>query len=74
MAKNYEQLFAEEVCAIFVPDTSKYEFGNKDHACGFNTGVMCNGKENCGKCGWNPSVAKQRSYKIRRALREQNEG
>lgn len=28
-------------------------------------GVQCDSYSHCGKCGWNPRVAKQRIYKIR---------
>ena len=64
---TYEEMFAEELCAVFVPNTN-YNFGGKQITCKFNGGVTCDGKPNCGKCGWNPAVAHTRSKKIRREL------
>ena len=31
--------------------------------CKYNHGVICGSKDNCPKCGWNPSVASDRKLK-----------
>lgn len=69
-----DEAFIEELNAIFVPDTSGYNFhkGQEPVICRYNGAVDCKDRGRCHKCGWNPQVARQRSYKIRKALSEQD--
>ena len=69
---NYD--FEEEMDAIYVPDTSHYNFNPKSVVCIFNDAVECKDKHACAKCGWNPAVQEIRSREIRRRLREQDKG
>ena len=48
--------------AHMCPYTKQHDGGN---------GVQCDSYSHCGKCGWNPRVAKQRKTKIRRDRAEQ---
>lgn len=58
----------DEDMPVFVPSTNyTFEF-SRNGVCHYNDCVMCVERINCMKCGWNPTVAKRRSSKIRKEL------
>ena len=40
------------------------DFESSPDDCDFNAGVRCDSVGECGKCGWNPDVAQERSIRI----------
>lgn len=64
--KTYEEMLAEEVCAIFTPNT-RFK-ADAQSICKYNHQVDCSNATKCYRCGWNPQVAKQRAQRIRRRL------
>lgn len=66
--KTYDEMFAEELSAIFVPNTENIPVHDSAGACWHNKMVACTNRNNCAKCGWNPPVAQKRVAKLKRRL------
>ena len=47
---------------------------NAEDYCPRNEAVVCEEKNQCHRCGWNPEVAEERSKRIREELRKRTEG
>ena len=68
----------DEDMPVFVPRTDVSFPHSGDGLCRYNesghynNSVICMERINCDRCGWNPTVARQRSFKIRQKLREQD--
>ena len=58
----------DEDMPVFVPRTDISFPNSRNGLCHYNDSVMCMERIDCNKCGWNPVVARQRSYKIRKEL------
>lgn len=67
MEKTFDEMFADELNAIFVPNTYALD-EQKPERCRWNKQVECKNRETCDKCGWNPAVATKRSREIRRRM------
>lgn len=67
MEKTFDEMFADELNAIFVPNT-QWIGDERQECCRWNKNVECKRRETCSKCGWNPAVATKRSWEIRRRM------
>ena len=64
----------DEMSAIFVPPTGKYNFVESVIACRYNPAVECVEKKACRKCGWNPAVEVIRRRDARKRVLDAEQG
>ena len=69
MSDEYWDAFFDELHAVMVNSKNTADIVTFGGACNYNRNVVCDGKDDCKKCAWNPAVDKARRPKtIKRAM------